>query len=127
MKCMMHEPEKSFGVVQPEEITDADWQQTLIPITVVLVSADLFGDWQEEIVFYDANDPSKLRIYTTTIPTEHHLYALMHVPVYRLGIAWQQDITNHLIWDSISETDWKIFFGRRCIHQNLICLENKEY
>lgn len=53
------------------------------------ISADFFGDWREEIVFYDANDPSKLRIYTTTIPTEHRLYSLMHDPVYRLGIVWQ--------------------------------------
>nr|WP_304523471.1 hypothetical protein [Bacteroides gallinarum] len=53
------------------------------------LSADLFGDWREEIIFCDAEDPGKLRIYTTTIPTRHRLYTLMHDPVYRLGIAWQ--------------------------------------
>ena len=53
------------------------------------LSADLFGDWREEIIFSDTEDPSKLRIYTTTIPTQNRLYTLMHDPVYRLGIAWQ--------------------------------------
>ncbi len=31
----------------------------------------------------------ELRIYTTTIPTEHRLYTLMHDPQYRLSVAWQ--------------------------------------
>ena len=31
----------------------------------------------------------ELRIYTTTIPTDHRIYTLMHDPVYRLGVAWQ--------------------------------------
>ncbi len=31
-----------------------------------------------------ATDSSALRIYTTTIPTEHRLYTLMHDPQYRL-------------------------------------------
>ena len=53
------------------------------------LSADILGDWREEIVLCDAEDPSKLHIYTTTIPTEHRLYTLMHDPMYRLGIAWQ--------------------------------------
>ena len=35
------------------------------------LSADILGDWREEIVLCDAEDPSKLHIYTTTIPTEH--------------------------------------------------------
>uniref|UniRef100_UPI000463BBEF rhamnogalacturonan lyase n=1 Tax=Bacillus subtilis TaxID=1423 RepID=UPI000463BBEF len=52
------------------------------------LQADLLGDWREEVV-WRAEDSSALRIYTTTIPTEHRLYTLMHDPVYRLGIAWQ--------------------------------------
>lgn len=53
------------------------------------LSADLFGDWREELVVWETGDSSKLRIYTTTIPTSYGLYTLMHDPVYRLGIAWQ--------------------------------------
>lgn len=52
------------------------------------LQADLLGDWREEVM-WRAEDSSALRIYTTTIPTEHRLYTLMHDPVYRLGIAWQ--------------------------------------
>ncbi len=53
-----------------------------------VLCADLFGDWREEIIWRTA-DNSSLRIYTTTIPTEHRLVTLMHDPVYRLSIAWQ--------------------------------------
>jgi len=53
-----------------------------------VLSADLFGDWREEVIFRTA-DNNALRIYTTTIPTEHRIYTLMHDPQYRLSIATQ--------------------------------------
>jgi rhamnogalacturonan endolyase len=52
------------------------------------LSADLLGDWREEVIFRTA-DNQQLRIYTTTIPSRHKLYTLMHDPQYRLSIAWQ--------------------------------------
>jgi len=52
------------------------------------LTADLFGDWREEQVLCSA-DGSELRIYTTTIPTEHRIYTLMHDPQYRLSVALQ--------------------------------------
>jgi rhamnogalacturonan endolyase len=52
------------------------------------LSADLFGDWREEVVFRTTDNKS-LRIYSTTIPTENRIYTLMHDPQYRLSIAWQ--------------------------------------
>jgi rhamnogalacturonan endolyase len=52
------------------------------------LSADLFGDWREEVIFR-TNDNKNLRIYTTTIPTTHRFYTLMHDPQYRLSIVWQ--------------------------------------
>lgn len=52
------------------------------------LSADIFGDWREELVLR-SEDNQHLRIYTTTIPTEQRLYTLMHDPQYRLSIAWQ--------------------------------------
>ncbi|GAB3537663.1 rhamnogalacturonan lyase [Pontibacter brevis] len=52
------------------------------------LSADLFGDWREEVIFR-TEDNQNLRIYTTTIPTNHRLYTLMHDPQYRLSISWQ--------------------------------------
>jgi rhamnogalacturonan endolyase len=50
--------------------------------------ADILGDWREEIIAR-TRDNRELRIFTTTIPTEHRLATLMHDPVYRLGVAWQ--------------------------------------
>lgn len=52
------------------------------------LQADILGDWREEVILHSA-DNTKLLIYTTTTPTTRRLYTLMHDPVYRLGIAWQ--------------------------------------
>ena len=43
------------------------------------LSADLFGDWREEVI-WRAADNTSLRIYTTTIPATNRLYTLMHDP-----------------------------------------------
>jgi rhamnogalacturonan endolyase len=53
------------------------------------LSADILGDWREEVLLRSKDDPSKLFIYTTTLPTTHRIYTLMHDPIYRLGVAWQ--------------------------------------
>lgn len=53
-----------------------------------VLSADLFGDWREEVI-WRTNDNKELRIYTTTIPTQHRFVTLMQDHIYRLGIAWQ--------------------------------------
>jgi rhamnogalacturonan endolyase len=52
------------------------------------LSADLWGDWREEVI-WRTRDNRELRIYTTTIPTPHRMVTLMHDPQYRLAIAWQ--------------------------------------
>lgn len=52
------------------------------------LSADLFGDWREEIVCR-TKDSKELRIFTTTIPTDKRFYTLMQDPQYRLSIVWQ--------------------------------------
>ncbi|TCC91767.1 rhamnogalacturonan lyase [Pedobacter frigiditerrae] len=52
------------------------------------LSADILGDWREEVIFRTA-DARELRIFTTTIPTTHRFYTFMHDPQYRLSIAWQ--------------------------------------
>jgi rhamnogalacturonan endolyase len=52
------------------------------------LSADLLGDWREELILRSA-DNKELRIYSTTIPTTVKQYTLMHDPQYRLSIAWQ--------------------------------------
>lgn len=57
------------------------------------LTADILGDWREEVV-WRTSDNKELRIYTTTIPTEHRFYTFMHDPVYRLAIAWQNSAYN---------------------------------
>jgi len=57
------------------------------------LSADLFGDWREEVILRK-EDNSAIRIYTTNIPTTHKLYTLMHDTQYRVAIAWQNSSYN---------------------------------
>ena len=52
------------------------------------LSADILGDWREELLL-PSKEGDEMRIYTTTIPTTHRMYTLMHDPQYRLSIAWQ--------------------------------------
>ncbi len=50
------------------------------------LTADIFGDWREEVVYTTSNYDA-LRIYTTTTPTTNRLYTLMHDPIYRMSVA----------------------------------------
>lgn len=53
-----------------------------------VLSADILGDWREEMIVRSA-DNKELRIFSTTIPTSRRFYTFMHDPQYRLSIAWQ--------------------------------------
>ncbi len=53
------------------------------------LQADLFGDWREELVLFDAGDRSHLNIFTTNIPTDYRVVTPMHDHVYRMGVVWQ--------------------------------------
>ncbi|MDP4276864.1 MAG: rhamnogalacturonan lyase [Bacteroidota bacterium] len=76
------------------------------------LSADILGDWREEILYYDSSDSSKLVLFTTTTYTTNRIYTLMHDPVYRLSVAWQNVVYNqppHLgfyIGDGLSNMPW---------------------
>lgn len=52
------------------------------------LTADLFGDWREEVVFAN-NDSTELMIFSTPIATDLRLPTLMHDSQYRTAIAWQ--------------------------------------
>ena len=54
------------------------------------LQADILGDWREEVVV-PSEDDTELRIYTTTEPTNYRIFTLMHDPVYRLSVAWQNN------------------------------------
>jgi rhamnogalacturonan endolyase len=56
-----------------------------------VLSADLIGDWREEVIFKCGSD---VRLFTTTIPTDYRFYTLMHDPHYRVSIAWQNAAFN---------------------------------
>lgn len=53
------------------------------------LSADIFGDWREEVILWDSKTCSDLLVFTTVIPTEYKITTLMHDHVYRMGVAWQ--------------------------------------
>ncbi|HEX6625666.1 MAG TPA: Ig-like domain-containing protein, partial [Pyrinomonadaceae bacterium] len=57
------------------------------------LSADILGDWREEVI-WRTTDNTALRIYTTTIPATNRIYTLMHDPQYRVAIAWQNTAYN---------------------------------
>ena len=48
---------------------------------------DILGDWRDEFILRDAN--GNLRIYSTTIPTDHRIYTTWHDHQYRQGMVWQ--------------------------------------
>lgn len=57
------------------------------------LTADLFGDWREEIV-WRTPDSSALRIYSTTAVTARRIYTLMHDPQYRMQVSSEQTAYN---------------------------------
>ena len=48
---------------------------------------DILGDWREEVIMRTADN--KIRIYSTTIPTEWRNYTLWHDMQYRQAMVWQ--------------------------------------
>jgi rhamnogalacturonan endolyase len=63
------------------------------------LSGDILGDWREELMERTA-DNTELRIFVSTIPTEHRMYTLMHDIQYREAIAWQNVAYNQPPWPS---------------------------
>ncbi len=52
------------------------------------LSADIFGDWREELILRNSTNDA-LNIFSTVIPTDYRVPTLMHDHTYRMGIAWQ--------------------------------------
>jgi hypothetical protein len=57
------------------------------------LTADLLGDWREEIVWRQS-DNQALRVYTTTDVTTRRIYTLMHDPTYRAQVAFENSAYN---------------------------------
>ena len=52
------------------------------------LTADLYGDWREEVV-WRKSDNTELQIWSTTIVSQVRLPTLMHDTQYRTAVAWQ--------------------------------------
>jgi hypothetical protein len=57
------------------------------------LSADLLGDWREELVLRETNN-ANLRVYTTTDVTARRIYTLMHDPTYRAQVNFENSAYN---------------------------------
>ncbi|MBQ3636406.1 MAG: autotransporter-associated beta strand repeat-containing protein [Bacteroidales bacterium] len=57
--------------------------------TTPCLSADIFGDWREEVVLRTPSN--SIRIYTTTFSTKWRNYTLMDDHQYRNAIIWQMN------------------------------------
>jgi rhamnogalacturonan endolyase len=70
-------------LLEDPECNSINWSKA----TPVL-SADLFGDWREEVI-WRTTDNKSLRIYSTTWPTDYRYVTLMQDAQYRESITWQ--------------------------------------
>jgi len=57
------------------------------------LTADILGDWREEILLRRA-DNTALILFTTNISTDKRIHTLMHDPQYRTAVAWQNSSYN---------------------------------
>jgi len=57
------------------------------------LSADIFGDWREELIVRAA-DSKSIRIYCTPYETDYRITTLMHDPQYRNQVAGQNTAYN---------------------------------
>ncbi len=57
------------------------------------LSADIFGDWREELIVRSA-DSKSIRIYCTPYETDYRITTLMHDPQYRNQVAGQNTAYN---------------------------------
>ena len=58
------------------------------------LSADILGDWREEIILWDGENSSDLLIFSTIIPSDYKVNCLMQDHNYRMAIAWQNTAYN---------------------------------
>jgi hypothetical protein len=57
------------------------------------LTADLLGDWREELVLRESSNAA-LRVYTPTDVTTRRIYTLMHDPTYRAQVSFEQSSYN---------------------------------
>ena len=57
------------------------------------LTADLLGDWREELVLRESSNAA-LKVFTTTTVTKRRIYTLMHDPTYRAQVAFENSAYN---------------------------------
>ncbi len=65
------------------------------------LSADILGDWREEVLLRSSDD-SELRLYISTVPTRYRKTTLMQNVPYRLSVA-----TENVAYNQPPELDWQ--------------------
>lgn len=58
------------------------------------LQADIFGDWREEVIYYDEATKSKLWIFSTPYECHFSVPTLMHDHHYRMATVWQMAAYN---------------------------------
>lgn len=58
------------------------------------LSADIFGDWREEVILWSTTDNATLNIYSSATTSNYRVPTLMHDHTYRMGICWQNTAYN---------------------------------
>ncbi|WP_308289729.1 rhamnogalacturonan lyase [Streptomyces muensis] len=58
-----------------------------------VLSGDILGDWREEVIWRTSGNTA-LRIYSTPVETNTRITTLLHDPMYRTALAWQNTAYN---------------------------------
>ena len=53
------------------------------------LSADILGDWREEVILWDYENPGDILLFSTPIASQYRVPCLMTDHHYRMAIAWQ--------------------------------------
>ena len=84
----------SFATVREFGASDNNPQTCNTTKRTPCLQADILGDWREELILWNKNNPAEVNIYTTTTQTQYAVPTLMHDHVYRMGVAWQNTAYN---------------------------------
>ena len=93
--------EESFGGTETRNSAGRIWKPSTGSVIATLAGSltnndtkatpcyqgDILGDWREEVMMRTADN--KIRIYSTTTPTEFRNYTLWHDMQYRQAMVWQ--------------------------------------
>jgi rhamnogalacturonan endolyase len=80
-------------LLTPSTAADGDAQTNNTTKANPCLTADILGDWREEILLR-ARDNQSLLLYSTSAPTTERLYTLMHDSQYRLAVAHENSAYN---------------------------------